>query len=65
MARASQENFVAARPSLFTLVRKHASVNRASDDPYLCSLQTLLVQEKDASVKFTETFSVEIGDPDQ
>jgi hypothetical protein len=38
MGRAGQEIYVAARPSLFTLVRIRESVNRALDRPDLCEL---------------------------
>ena len=38
MGQASQEIFVAARPSLFTLVRIRESVNRALDDLDPCEI---------------------------
>jgi len=38
MGHASQEIFVAARPSLFTLVRIRESVNRALDDLGPCEI---------------------------
>ena len=38
MGHASQEIFVAARPSLFTLVRIRESVNRALDDLGHCEI---------------------------